>query len=134
MSLQYDIRPIDPQVRIGHVHLKVADLERSLRFYCGVLGFQLTQRYGSQAASLRRVCDKRDLILKADLRPPPCPDAVVADDDGSHLPSRSPLPNTYQAPSPAAIDEFLRRNEPMIEASTCGARSEPAGDVKTRTS
>ena len=43
-------RPIDPQVRIGHVHLKVADLERSLRFYCDVLGFQLTQRYGTQAA------------------------------------------------------------------------------------
>ncbi|WP_203329168.1 VOC family protein [Candidatus Laterigemmans baculatus] len=32
-------RPVDPRVRIGHVHLKVADLERSLRFYCGVLGF-----------------------------------------------------------------------------------------------
>jgi catechol 2,3-dioxygenase len=43
-------RPIDPRVRIGHVHLKVADLERSLRFYCGVLGFQITQRYGTQAA------------------------------------------------------------------------------------
>jgi catechol 2,3-dioxygenase len=42
--------PIDPQVRIGHVHLKVADLERSLDFYCGVLGFEETQRYGSQAA------------------------------------------------------------------------------------
>jgi len=43
-------RPIDPDVRIGHVHLKVADLERSLRFYCGVLGFEVTQRYGGQAA------------------------------------------------------------------------------------
>jgi catechol 2,3-dioxygenase len=43
-------RPIDPQVRIGHVHLKVADLERALTFYCGVLGFDLTQRYGTQAA------------------------------------------------------------------------------------
>ena len=43
-------RPIDPQVRIGHVHLKVADLERALRFYCAVLGFELTQRYGTQAA------------------------------------------------------------------------------------
>src|SRR5690349_19108769 len=43
-------RPIDPQARIGHVHLKVADLERSLRFYCGVLGFEVTQRYGTQAA------------------------------------------------------------------------------------
>jgi catechol 2,3-dioxygenase len=43
-------RPIDPGVRIGHVHLRVADLERSLRFYCGVLGFEVTQRYGAQAA------------------------------------------------------------------------------------
>jgi catechol 2,3-dioxygenase len=43
-------RPIDPGVRIGHVHLKVADLGRALRFYCGVLGFGLTQRYGAQAA------------------------------------------------------------------------------------
>src|SRR5512136_1238745 len=41
---------IDPGVRIGHVHLKVADLERAIRFYCGVLGFELTQRYGTQAA------------------------------------------------------------------------------------
>lgn len=36
--------PIDPQVRIGHVHLKVADLERALNFYCGVLGFELKQQ------------------------------------------------------------------------------------------
>jgi catechol 2,3-dioxygenase len=50
MSGNEAARRIDPQVRIGHVHLKVADLERSLGFYCGVLGFQLTQRYGSQAA------------------------------------------------------------------------------------
>ncbi len=41
---------IDPRVQIGHVHLKVADLERALGFYCGVLGFELTQRYGSGAA------------------------------------------------------------------------------------
>ncbi|HVK14634.1 MAG TPA: VOC family protein [Gemmataceae bacterium] len=43
-------RPIDAGVRIGHVHLKVADLERALGFYCGVLGFELTQRYGTRAA------------------------------------------------------------------------------------
>jgi catechol 2,3-dioxygenase len=43
-------RPIDPGVTIGHVHLKVADLDRALAFYCGVLGFELMQRYGSQAA------------------------------------------------------------------------------------
>jgi catechol 2,3-dioxygenase len=41
---------IHPEVRIGHVHLKVADLERALDFYRGVLGFELTQRYGDQAA------------------------------------------------------------------------------------
>jgi catechol 2,3-dioxygenase len=44
--------PIDPGVRIGHVHLKVADLDRSLAFYRDVLGFELTQRFGSQAAFL----------------------------------------------------------------------------------
>lgn len=42
-------RQIDPKVSIGHVHLKVADLERSLHFYCGVLGFEVTQRYGTGA-------------------------------------------------------------------------------------
>jgi catechol 2,3-dioxygenase len=50
MTTRDSSRPIDPGVRIGHVHLKVADLERALRFYCGVLGFELTQRYGNQAA------------------------------------------------------------------------------------
>jgi catechol 2,3-dioxygenase len=43
---------INPGVRIGHVHLKVADLERALGFYRDVLGFELTQRFGSQAAFL----------------------------------------------------------------------------------
>jgi len=43
-------RPIHPGTRIGHVHLKVADLDRALGFYCGVLGFELMQRYGEQAA------------------------------------------------------------------------------------
>jgi catechol 2,3-dioxygenase len=42
--------PIQSGVRIGHVHLKVADLDRALGFYCGVLGFELMQRYGSEAA------------------------------------------------------------------------------------
>jgi catechol 2,3-dioxygenase len=42
--------PLPAGVRIGHVHLKVADLPRALDFYCGVLGFTLTQRYGTQAA------------------------------------------------------------------------------------
>lgn len=42
--------PISPGARIGHVHLKVADLDRALGFYCGVLGFELTQRFGTQVA------------------------------------------------------------------------------------
>ena len=44
--------PTDSKVRIGHIHLKVADLDRSLAFYRDVLGFSVTQRYGSQAAFL----------------------------------------------------------------------------------
>jgi catechol 2,3-dioxygenase len=43
-------RPIADGTRIGHVHLKVAELDRALSFYCGVLGFELMQRYGNQAA------------------------------------------------------------------------------------
>ena len=41
---------IDPQVRIGHVHLKVSNLQRALDFYCGALGFELMQRFGAEAA------------------------------------------------------------------------------------
>jgi catechol 2,3-dioxygenase len=43
-------KPIAAGTRIGHVHLKVADLDRALAFYCGVLGFEMKQRYGDQAA------------------------------------------------------------------------------------
>jgi catechol 2,3-dioxygenase len=43
-------RPLHPDVRIGHVHLKVANLERALGFYCDVLGFNLEQRFGTSAA------------------------------------------------------------------------------------
>ncbi len=42
--------PIAAGARIGHVHLKVADLQRALDFYVGVLGFELQQQYGAQAA------------------------------------------------------------------------------------
>jgi catechol 2,3-dioxygenase len=49
-SSQASVPPIAAGTRIGHVHLKVADLDRALGFYCGVLGFSLMQRYGSEAA------------------------------------------------------------------------------------
>ena len=47
---QGSARPIAAGVKVGHVHLKVADLERALGFYCGVLGFSLMQRRGGEAA------------------------------------------------------------------------------------
>ena len=43
---------IDPRVDLGHVHLKVSDIERALRFYRDVLGFEVMQQYGDQAAFL----------------------------------------------------------------------------------
>ena len=48
--MQKDPYHIPQETRIGHVHLKVSDLQRSLDFYCGLLGFKLTQMYGEQAA------------------------------------------------------------------------------------
>lgn len=44
--------PIHPQARVGHVHLRVADLDRALAFYHGVLGLEVTQRMGNSAAFL----------------------------------------------------------------------------------
>lgn len=44
--------PIHPDTKIGHVHLKVSDLERSVKFYTEVMGFELMSRYGAQAAFL----------------------------------------------------------------------------------
>jgi len=46
------VMPIDPATRIGHVHLTVADLDRALRFYRDVLGFEVTTRYGRDAVFL----------------------------------------------------------------------------------
>ena len=44
--------PVHPQTTIGHIHLRVANLDRALAFYHGVLGFEITQRYGNSAAFL----------------------------------------------------------------------------------
>jgi catechol 2,3-dioxygenase len=52
MAERTAVRAIDPGVRIGHVHLKVADLERALGFYRDVLGLEVTERIGGQAAFL----------------------------------------------------------------------------------
>ena len=50
MTNDTSFRPIDAGVRIGHVHLKVSNIDRALAFYCGVLGFELMMRLGTQAA------------------------------------------------------------------------------------
>ncbi len=50
MTTTGNVHPIDPGVSIGHVHLKVSNLERALDFYCRVLGFEITQQIGDQAA------------------------------------------------------------------------------------
>ena len=50
MKNDNSLQPIDAGVRIGHVHLKVSNIDRALDFYCGVLGFELMMRYGTQAA------------------------------------------------------------------------------------
>jgi catechol-2,3-dioxygenase len=52
LTMKKDSKALHPDVRIGHVHLKVADLDRAVAFYRDVLGFELTQRYGRQAAFL----------------------------------------------------------------------------------
>ena len=48
----HDTGPVHPETRVGHIHLKVADLDRAVAFYRDVLGFELQQRFGSQAAFL----------------------------------------------------------------------------------
>jgi catechol 2,3-dioxygenase len=68
--------PIDPRVDIGHVHLKVADIERSLAFYRDVLGFELQQRFGDQAAFVSAGAYHHHIGLntwesKGGSRPPP---------------------------------------------------------------
>jgi catechol 2,3-dioxygenase len=52
MNSNQNSTKLDPRVRIGHVHLKVSDLERAIAFYRDVLGFDLVQRYGRSAAFL----------------------------------------------------------------------------------
>ncbi len=53
--------PLEPRASVGHVHHKVADLARALGFYCGVLGYAVTQRYGKQAM-LTRPLDPAGLL------------------------------------------------------------------------
>ena len=106
--------PIDPGVDIGHVHLKVADVDRALDFYCGVLGFELMQRYGDDAAFVSAGGYHHHIGLnswhsKGGSPPPP----------GTHrpLPHRDPLPDP---PRP--------RRRPAAPAARPAGRSSGASD------
>ena len=90
---------IDPGVRIGHVHLKVADLQRALDFYCGVLGFELTHRRpGAAFISAGGYHHHIGLNTWESL-------------GGSPPPPRHhrPLPYRHPLPDPAALADALRR-------------------------
>ena len=103
MPSREDASPIDPQVRIGHVHLKVADLERSLRFYCGVLGFQVTQRYGTQAAFVSAGGYHHHIGLNTweslgGSPPPPGPRGSITSPSSTPTGGRSPTPSGVSSP------------------------------------
>jgi catechol 2,3-dioxygenase len=98
-------RPIDSHVRIGHVHLKVADLERAIGFYRDVLGFELMQRMGDQAAFLSAGGYHHHIALNTWESldgPPPAPGTTGLYHHAILYPSR------------AALADALRR---LIEAS-----------------
>ena len=96
--------PINPGVRIGHVHLKVADIDRALNFYCGVLGFELTQRIGPQAAFISAGGYHHHIGLNTwESRGGPPPPAGI----DRPLSSRDPLSDARRA---------RRRAAPLIEA------------------
>ena len=107
--------PIDPHVRIGHVHLKVADLQRSLDFYCGVLGFQLMQRYGEEAAFISAGSYHHHIGLNtwesAGAKPPP-PNATGLYHVAILYPGRVQLAD--------ALSRLKRANIPLDGASDHG--------------
>ena len=94
-------RPIDPGVDIGHVHLKVADLDRALDFYCGVLGFELQQR-------IRR---RGGLRLRRRLSPPHRPQHLALEGRPAAAARAAPASSTWRsATRPArALADALRR-------------------------
>lgn len=92
------LKPVLPaETRIGHVHLKVADLDRALAFYQGILGFEITQRYGTQAVFLNAGAITTTSASthgnrRAATRLPPAPPAFTT------LPSCSPIAPAWAPP------------------------------------
>jgi catechol 2,3-dioxygenase len=97
-----DLAPIDPGVTIGHVHLKVSNLDRALGFYCGVLGFELIQRMGEDAAFVSAGGYHHHLGLN------------TWESKGGHPPSRGTTGLYHVAiryPSRSSLADALRRLE-----------------------
>jgi catechol 2,3-dioxygenase len=91
--------PIDPRVSIGHVHLKVADLERAIAFYAGVLGFEVTTRMGDSAAFLSAGGYHHHIGLntwESRNGPPPPPNATGLYHVAIRYPDRAALGNALR--------------------------------------
>src|SRR6266852_1076848 len=72
-NMPESVKPIIAGTRIGHVHLKVADLDRALAFYCGVLGFEVMQRLSSGAAFISgSTPGKAKAAIRRRRAPPDC--------------------------------------------------------------
>jgi catechol 2,3-dioxygenase len=106
---------IHPETRIGHVHLKVSNLERAVDFYCGVLGFELTQRYGAQAAFISAGGYHHHIGLntwESQNGPPPAPGTTGLYHVAILYPTRSALAD--------ALRRLMAANVPLSGASDHG--------------
>jgi catechol 2,3-dioxygenase len=108
-------RPIDSGARIGHVHLKVADLDRALGFYTGVLGFELMQRYGQQAAFVSAGGYHHHIGLNTwESRggQPPAPGTTGLYHVAIVYPTRAALADALQSASDHGVSEALYLRDP----------------------
>jgi catechol 2,3-dioxygenase len=97
---------LPPQTRIGHVHLKVADLDRALQFYQGVLGFDITTRYGSSAVFLSAGGYHHHIALntwESKNGKPPAPGTTGLFHTAILFPTRADLANVLQRVIKAGI-------------------------------
>lgn len=111
-----EARPIDPNVRIGHVHLKVADLDRALRFYRGVLGFEVSHGYGPDAVFVSAGGYHYHIGLntwESKRRAPPAPGTVGLYHLAILYPTRAALAD--------AMRRLINARVPLLSATDHGA-------------
>src|SRR3954465_8692877 len=110
---------IAPETRIGHVHLKVANLERALGFYCGVLGFEVMQRMGDSAAFISAGGYHHHLGLNTWESlggPPPAPGTTGLYHLAILYPTRHELADALRRVNAAGIDLDGARDHGVSEA------------------